>query len=101
MNIDWFQPFKDISYSVGVIYDVILNLPRNIRYKDCNVIIVGVIPGPKEPKHDVNSYFGPLVTELYTGKHHMVDSLSGVSYFVFHLIYLRLEKQLDLLDTKV
>ena len=39
-------------------------------YKDSNVVIVGVIPGPKEPKHDVNSYLGPLVTELlelYTG----------------------------------
>ena len=70
LNIDWFQPFKDISYSVGVIYAVVLNLPRNMRYKDSNVVIVGVIPGPKEPKHDVNSYLGPLVTEhleLYTG----------------------------------
>lgn len=70
INIDWFQPFKDISYSVGVIYAVILNLPRSIRYKDSNVIIVGVIPGPKEPKHDVNSYLGLLVRELqdlYTG----------------------------------
>ena len=29
-----------------------------------------MIPGPKEPKHDVNSYLGPLVTEplkLYSG----------------------------------
>ena len=64
INIDWFQPFKDISYSVGVIYAVIVNLPRNIRYKDENVIIIGVIPGPKEPKHDINSYLGPLVKEL-------------------------------------
>ena len=70
LNIDWFQPFKDISYSVGVIYTVILNLPRNVRCKDSNVIIVGIIPGPKEPKHDINSYLGPLVPELqelYTG----------------------------------
>ena len=64
MNIDWFQPFKHISYSVGVIYAVVLNLPRNVRYKDSNVIVIGVIPGPKEPKHDINSYLGPLVTEL-------------------------------------
>jgi hypothetical protein len=64
LNIDWFQPFKDTSYSVGVIYAVIVNLPRDIRYKDQNVIIVGVIPGPKEPSHDINSYLGPLVSEL-------------------------------------
>ena len=47
-----------------MIYAVILNLPRNLRFKDNNVIIVGVIPGPEEPKHDVNSYLGPLVAEL-------------------------------------
>lgn len=64
VNIDWFQPFKHISYSVGVVYAVILNLPRDIRYKDDNVIIVGVIPGPSEPKHDINSYLGPMVSEL-------------------------------------
>ena len=64
LNIDWFQPFKDISYSVGVIYVVIINLPRSIRYKDENVLIVGVIPGPKEPSLHVNSYLGPLVHEL-------------------------------------
>ena len=64
LNIDWFQPFKDSCYSVGVIYAVIVNLPRHVRYKDKNVIIVGVIPGPKEPKGHINSYLGPLVSEL-------------------------------------
>lgn len=70
INIDWFQPFKDTSYSIGVIYIVIVNLPRNVRYKDENVIIVGVIPGPKEPSQNINSYLGPMVSELlelYTG----------------------------------
>ena len=64
LNIDWFQPFKDISYSVGVIYAVILNLSCSLRNKERNIIIVGVIPGLKEPKHDVNSYLGQLVAEL-------------------------------------
>jgi len=64
INIDWFQPYKRIAYSVGVIYAVIANLPRNIRYKDENVIIIGVIPAPKEPKKHVNSYLEPLVSEL-------------------------------------
>ena len=77
LNIDWFQPFKDISYSVGVIYAVILNLPRNLRFKDNNVIIVGVIPGRKEPKHDVNSYLGPLVVEL-------LELYSGVWFKTLH-----------------
>lgn len=41
LNIDWFQPFKLTQYSVGVIYLVIMNLPRSIRFKSENVIIVG------------------------------------------------------------
>lgn len=64
VNIDWFQPYKHISYSIGVIYAVIINLPRTLRYKRENVIIIGVIPGPKEPNKHMNSYLGPFVKEL-------------------------------------
>ena len=67
LNIDWFQPFDHFIYSVGVIYLVVLNLPREVRYKRENVIIVGVIPGPKEPPLVINSYLSPLVTELWNG----------------------------------
>ena len=64
VNVDWFQPFKHIAYSVGVIYAVIINLPRAMRYKKENVMIIGVIPGPKEPNKQINSYLGPFVREL-------------------------------------
>ena len=64
MNIDWFQPYTHICDSVGAIYLVIQNLPRSIRYKWENMILVGLIPGPKEPKHTINSYLSPLVQEL-------------------------------------
>ena len=64
MNMDWFQPYKHISYSVGVIYLVILNLPRSVRYKTENIILVGIIPGPHEPSRDINSFLTPLVNEL-------------------------------------
>ena len=64
INIDWFQPFKYSAYSAGAIYIAIQNLPRNIRYLTENVILVGVIPGPNEPKGDINSYLRPLVNEL-------------------------------------
>ena len=50
LNIDWFQPFEHTQYSVGVIYIVIQNLPRAIRFKLENVIIVSTIPGPKRTK---------------------------------------------------
>ena len=52
LNVDWFQPFTHTKYSVGVIYLTVLNLPRHIRYvyKRENVILIGIIPGPHEPK---------------------------------------------------
>lgn len=44
MNIDWFQFFKNRNdYLVGVIYFVILNFFRYIRYRLENIIIVGLI----------------------------------------------------------
>ena len=63
LNIDWFQPFEHYTYSLGVIYLVVMNLPRTKRYKRENVI-VGTIPGPSEPPLTINSYLFPLVTEL-------------------------------------
>ena len=38
MNTDWFEPFKHYTYSVGVIYLVVMNLPRSVRYKCKNII---------------------------------------------------------------
>ena len=64
LNCDWFQPFLHIKYSVGVIYLVLLNLPRHLRYKRENLIIVGIIPGPSEPSLNINSYLSPLVSSL-------------------------------------
>jgi len=64
LNVDWFQPYKRVKDSVGVLYLVILNLPRHLRYKQENAILVGIIPGPKEPKYTINSYLNPLVDDL-------------------------------------
>ena len=43
---------------------VVVNLPRSIRFKPENVIIVGIIPGPKEPQLVINSFLKPFVDEL-------------------------------------
>ena len=64
MNVDWFQPFVRTQYSVGAIYLTIQNLPHSQRYKEENVILVGMIPGPSEPSLTMNSYLAPLVQEL-------------------------------------
>ena len=64
LNVDFFQPYKHIQYSLGAIYLTVLNLPRDMRHKQENVILVGLIPGPHEPSHDLNSYLEPLVQDL-------------------------------------
>lgn len=64
VNVDWFQPFKHSIYSVGVIYIAFLNLPRLIRFKRENIVIVGIIPGPSEPSLTLNTILTPLVSEL-------------------------------------
>ena len=64
VNVDWFQPFSHVCDSVGAIYLVVLNLPREMRYIRENMILAGIIPGPKEPSLNINSYLTPLVLEL-------------------------------------
>ena len=64
INVDWFQPFVHTEYSLGAIYLTIQNLPRELRYKEDNILLVGLLPGPSEPKLSINSYLSPLVAEL-------------------------------------
>ena len=64
LNVDWFQPFSHIQYSVGAIYLTVQNLPRCQRYKEENLILVGILPGPSEPPLTINSYLSPLVGDL-------------------------------------
>ena len=64
LNVDWFQPFIHTQHSEGVIYMSIMNLPRSERYLQENTILVGVIPGPKEPSKTINSLLEPMVDDL-------------------------------------
>jgi len=42
-----------------------MNLPREERLKQENIIIAGIILGPREPKGHINPYLGSLVSDLY------------------------------------
>ena len=64
LNIDWFQPFKHTQHSEGVIYLSIMNLPRQDRFLQENTILVGIIPGPKEPTKSINSFLQPMVDDF-------------------------------------
>ena len=67
VNFDFFNPFKKSKYSLGVIYAVIINLPRRVRFLWENVLVLGIIPGPKEPSKNINTYIEPFVDELLLG----------------------------------
>ncbi|EIE78902.1 hypothetical protein RO3G_03607 [Rhizopus delemar RA 99-880] len=54
-----------MKHSSGAIYLAINNLPRNMRMKFSNIVLVGVIPGPYEPNDDqIQNFLKPLVDEL-------------------------------------
>lgn len=79
LNVDWFRPFQDSPYSIGVVYIAVLNLPREIRYLPENVIITGIVPGPNEPsKSMMNAVLEPIVRDLQTlfdGVHMSIPTL--------------------------
>ena len=64
INVDWFNPYKHTQHSEGAIYLSVLNLPCRERYLQENIILAGVIPGPKEPSLVMNSFLQPIIDEL-------------------------------------
>ena len=55
---------KSKIYPGLVIYLAFMNLPRNMRFKRENIVIIGLIPGPSEPPKNINTYLAPLVSDL-------------------------------------
>lgn len=65
LNLDWFQPYEGTVHSTGVIYAAICNLPRDMRFRRENMLILGILPGPNEVSlHKINHYLAPIVDEL-------------------------------------
>lgn len=64
INVDWFKVYKHTEYSMGAIYLSVMNLPRSLRFRQENMILIGLIPGPKEPRLNINPFLSPLVDEL-------------------------------------
>ena len=60
------RPFLSLPNNVSTLTGSILcvlNLPMSERYKEENVILAGMIPGPNEPKQHVNTFLSPLVQD--------------------------------------
>ncbi|GBC39214.2 uncharacterized protein LOC107327733 [Rhizophagus irregularis DAOM 181602=DAOM 197198] len=67
INVDWFQPFERTIHSSGAIYGAICNIPRELRFKPENMLILGLMPGPNEPSlHQINHYLAPIVDQFQT-----------------------------------
>ena len=57
--------FDSTSHSTGVLYAAICNLPRDIRLKRENLLIISILPGPNEVSlHKINHYLASMVDEL-------------------------------------
>ena len=54
LNFDFFQPSEHLLYPLSDMS--VLNLPRECRFKQENTILVGLIPSPHEPSHNVPWY---------------------------------------------
>ncbi|KAG8898610.1 hypothetical protein FRB99_007328 [Tulasnella sp. 403] len=66
LAIDWFAAHNSgparKTWSVGAMFLVCLNLPKNIRFKPENVCLLGIIPGPSKPTPTQLHYFLDIVT---------------------------------------
>ena len=90
INIDWFQPFmRRNDRSVGVIYLVLLNLPREQRFKWENIIVAGIITEmTKEPK-SLNTFLAPIVDEFkgpVSPSMHCAPHASLIDFFQLRII---------------
>jgi len=45
LNVDAFQPFEKVPYSMTAVFVALLNLPMEIRYQQENLILVALLPG--------------------------------------------------------
>lgn len=64
LNFDFFQPYKHTTDSYGVFYMTLMNLPRDQRFKQENVLLVGIIPAFEHEPTSLNSFMKPMVAEL-------------------------------------
>ena len=64
LNMDFFQPYKHTTDSYGALYLTLMNLPRSERFKQQNVLLVGVIPPFEHEPSSLNSFLKPIVDEL-------------------------------------
>ena len=79
---DGVNPFhvNRVQYSMCPLVMSLLSLPQRLRYQFSNLLLVGIIPGPKEPQ-SMNSYLDILVDELMeVNTRHIYDAHLGEEF---------------------
>jgi hypothetical protein len=65
MTTDGMNPFLNSStHSTWPIVPTILNLPPWFCNKRKYIMMSGSIPGPQQPRNDIDTYFRPLIEDL-------------------------------------
>ena len=66
LNFDFFEPYKHVKDSYRVLYLSLMILPRSERFKQENILLLGVLPAfEHEPDaSSLNSFLQPFVEEL-------------------------------------
>lgn len=62
-SMDDVQVVRQKTHDIWPLLLIQLNLPPKLRYKKRNLILLGVIPGPKQPS-DFESFFQPMLEEF-------------------------------------
>ena len=86
LSMDFVNPYgkgSETRYSIGVLSAVILNLPKEERFRKENMLVLGIIPGPKEPHLHINGFLEPLVRDLVVLSSGVVVETSADTSIVF------------------
>lgn len=91
LSTDGFQLFKRGNYDAWPLILVNYNLPPEVRSLMDNILILGVIPGPHQPK-DIDSYLHGFIeemVELARDGYRTWDSVegTGVTFHAYCILY--------------
>ena len=65
LNMDFLEPYKHIKESYGVLYLSLMNLPWSERFKQENIMLLGILPHFVHEPPSLNTFLGHLSMSLW------------------------------------